>query len=230
MRFSQILYILLLFSMPYSAYRIYFLFNILYCTLYALYSIFVFYFAFYSISCLACFIQFTILYLALCALYSILVLLMLYMPNFAYRILFCSAHALYRILHTLLLFSMLYSAYRTIFRFLCFLLCVSCRSAPEYLAAGVHAPACHGLPIHAQARRGSIKEFASGMPPLRVFNAFTGQQGYPVWLVCAWVMNDIRGFPGPACGHAPPCYIGSCNMFHVANGTRQRGQRAGELR
>ena len=57
--------------------------------------------------------------------------------------------------------------------------------------------------------------YAPGEPPLLVFNAHTGEENYPVWMLCSTLTNDIRAIKDTTCGRSPPCYVGSCNFCDV---------------
>ena len=57
-------------------------------------------------------------------------------------------------------------------------------------------------------------QYAPGKDPMVIFDASLGVE-VTKWLVCAVLVNDIRGVPNATCGKSPPCLVGSCNMCNV---------------
>lgn len=58
-----------------------------------------------------------------------------------------------------------------------------------------------------------VEQFAKHSPvtgvPVQVHDAFLARDRN-IFLVCAWLNNDIRGVPGAACSKSPPAIVGSC--------------------
>lgn len=46
-----------------------------------------------------------------------------------------------------------------------------------------------------------------------------------IYVVLAWIVNDIRGVPNTGCGSHPPCYVGSC-MLCTVRGVRVHAKTA----
>lgn len=46
-----------------------------------------------------------------------------------------------------------------------------------------------------------------------------------IYVVLAWIVNDIRGVPNTGCGSQPPCYVGSC-VWCTVRGVRAHTKTA----
>lgn len=53
------------------------------------------------------------------------------------------------------------------------------------------------------------KELAPGGRGVKVWDAYQ-QRTRTIYVVLAWIVNDIRGVPNSSCGSYAPCYVGSC--------------------